>query len=360
MAVCYYITAHGLGHSVRSAAVINEIPRSQRVIVRSCVAPVFLEQEIRRPYDLIPERFDCGTVQRDSFHTDVVATFEKYAALEEEWRAKLDEEVDFLKREEVDVIVADVPALPLRAAAKAGIPSIAISNFHWAGIYGSLLEELGPRREEFAPLVDRVREDYISATRWLRLPFSDPMPEFPQCESIPLVAREPTSIRPALAGYHDLDPSRRWAVLYLGQWPSHFDWDRLDEMDDFEFVCLGDGSAPHGRVSVIDPVRFEGQDVIASSDLVIGKAGYGIVADCVSTETPLLYTSRDGFSEHAALDRGLRQWGKALCVDQETFFRNGLRDAMLETLALEVKEPMACDGAKVAAQAILETAGVTT
>ena len=46
-------------------------------------------------------------------------------------------------------------------------------------------------------------------------------------------------------------------------------------------------------------------DLLAASDVVLSKVGYGIVADCIANRIPLLYTHRGRFVEQDLFDHDL-------------------------------------------------------
>ena len=49
---------------------------------------------------------------------------------------------------------------------------------------------------------------------------------------------------------------------------------------------------------------WRSQDVTASVDAVVAKAGYGTLAECMAAGTPLIFPPRPSFAEHEALAAG--------------------------------------------------------
>ena len=70
MKILYYLTAHGYGHAVRSVTLCNELSENVRLIFRTTLPSNFFHEEVKRPFDLFPARFDCGCVQKDSVTVD--------------------------------------------------------------------------------------------------------------------------------------------------------------------------------------------------------------------------------------------------------------------------------------------------
>lgn len=345
MAICYYISAHGLGHATRSAAIINRIPCDIPVVVRSAVHPVVLSEMIDRPFRRASASFDCGVIQSDGFSVNPEATLAAYEAISERNKAALLDEVAFLHRHDVRLLVSDVPSFPLRAAAAAGLRSVLIGNFTWASIYEPFLE-VAPR---YRAIVAGLRDEYALATTALRLPFSLPMSESPGVVDVPLVCRPATSMRPDLARSLDLDPSARWVLLYLGQQPVDFDWSRLATIERTCFLVIASNPVNRPGVASVDPRRFDVADVVASCDIALGKPGYGTIADCVAGDTPLVYALPVGFAESDALDVELGLWGRAVRIDRETLFFGDLRPALDQAAATVARKEYPTNGAEFVA-----------
>ncbi|MFO0944948.1 MAG: hypothetical protein U1D30_03220 [Planctomycetota bacterium] len=340
MSIGYYITAHGYGHAVRSLAVINAIPADVPVTIVTRVPASFLKEELKRPATIRAESFDCGAVQHDALRVDPRRTLESYAAIHERNQARIDDEVAFVQSQGIQVLAFDAPSFAARVAEKAGIPSVLVSNFSWSDIYADYVQEHPP----FRPLLDAMKEEYAAATGALRLPFALPMPDIRQQREGELVCRPCRDLREEIAAHHQVDIEARWVLLYVGQGESGFDWRRL-ERSDTVFFLLGQDPPMGSRVVSADAARFGGQNLIASCDMVMAKPGYGIVADCVASGTPLVYTPRHDFAEFLPLHEGLSEWGLGLCVAADSFFRGPLDPIFDQVNGLELRRSWGTCGA---------------
>jgi hypothetical protein len=96
-------------------------------------------------------------------------------------------------------------------------------------------------------------------------------------------------------------------------------------------------------------------DLVAAVDLVISKPGYGIVADCLSHGTPMIYSDRGEFPEYPILVEGIKAFLPSCYMPQEDLYF-GEWQPYLERLERQpfIKTPMAINGAQVAGQRILE------
>ncbi len=356
MSVVYYISSHGLGHAVRSAAIINQIPAEIPLIIRSEVSPSLLEEEIHRPFSIEPASFDCGCVQADSFTVDGPATLAKYLEMHRSNPGRLTGEIEFLHRHRASVVVSDVASFPLVVARQAGIPGLALGNFTWGDIYQPLVE---PGSSHQA-MLDQMREEYQQATIGIRFALSMAMSELPTTIDVPLVAREGTSMRPALAGWLDIDPDAKWCLVYLGQYPIAFDWSRLTRYGGWQFLLLSKEPPPVPGIASVDPRRFDVPDVMASCQAVLGKPGYGTVADCMAADVPIVFTRPTGFSEADALAQYLADWGRAMEIDRQTCFHGDVLGALESVVDSKAKHAIDTSGAATVAQMIVDAARGST
>lgn len=60
--LCYYVTAHGFGHSVRAIEIVRALSARTPVIVKSRSAEWFWRQELDRPFQWVPDAYDVGAV----------------------------------------------------------------------------------------------------------------------------------------------------------------------------------------------------------------------------------------------------------------------------------------------------------
>ena len=95
--------------------------------------------------------------------------------------------------------------------------------------------------------------------------------------------------------------------------------------------------------------------MVAASDAVIGKPGYGTVAEAIAHATRFLFLPREGFREALPLVEGLSAHGTALQIPRLDFSRGRWRpylDALFE-LPLPTTR-VDTGGADAVADAILE------
>jgi len=331
--------------------------------VRSSVSPALLARTIRAPYTLWPAPCDTGVIQRSSLGQDERASLDAAWAFHQTLDDRAHDDAEILKRADIRLVVGDIPPLAFATAALADIPSVAISNFTWDWIYEPWI---GPA-SEMRSLLTVLRDAYARASRALLLPFGAGFEVFPSVEQLPLVARRGTRARSEVRRRFGLPEDRPLALLSFGGFglPS-LKLDAADCFPDWTVVTLdrlpsGPPASP-ARVVCLDEAEFFGsgtryEDLVAASDVVISKPGYGIISECLANGTALLYTSRGDFREYDVLVREMPRYLRSRFIEPADLL-NGRWRADLEALIGQPPPPetMATNGAEVAAE-ILTTMG---
>jgi hypothetical protein len=360
VSIVFFISGHGFGHASREVEIINAFATARpdvRLIIRSAVSASLLERTVQARYELRPGACDSGIVQSTSVAHDDAATTREAIAFYSTFDDRIASEAAALSRDDVRLIVGDIPPLAFVVAARLGVPSIAIGNFTWDWIY-----ETHPGLTDAAPwLLPTIRQAYVQATRALELPFSGGFGVFPSVERIPLVARQPTRSRAESRAYFRVPPDRPAALLSFGGYgmPS-LDLSMLDCTDWTLVVTDRILSPAAGRtlehVVYLEEHRFlhggfRYEDLVAAVDAVVTKPGYGIVSEGIACGTPILYTSRGEFREYDVMVREMPRYLRCRFVSQQDLFAGRWR-AALEALIHQPPPPetIPTNGAEVAAE----------
>ncbi len=363
--VVFFISGHGFGHASRDVEVINALGRRDvPILIRSQVSPGLLARTITVPYELLPGACDTGIVQVTSIQNDDRATITAAAEFYRTFPARVDAEVSALGRRPIALIVGDIAPLAFAVAARLGVPGVALGNFTWDWIYETHPGFLPGG----APILATIRDAYRKAVLALRLPFSAGFDRFERVSALPLVARRPTEPREATRRRLGWAKERKVVLASFGGYglPS-LDLGRVDAAGGWT-IATTDRVSPtlatlpprvhYLAEDQLGPGGVPYQNVIAAADAVVTKPGYGILSECISTGTPMLYTSRGAFREYdllvAEMPRFIRcrfippgellagHWGQAL-------------DALLEQPP--APETMDVNGADVAADVLSEWLG---
>lgn len=337
--LAYYITAHGHGHAARSCDLLAALHRQAPdlgLVVVSDADPAFLRYRLPGiPFELRPGSFDAGLVQFDSIRGSAEATLEPALRLLADRAPNLKRETRFLRENRISLVVADIPALPLEAAAREGIPSFAVGNFSWNWIYADYAKT-DPR---WSPVVESYAEGYARADLLIRLPFHEPMSAFRRRADVPLLSRPGRNRREELAARSGCPLSTRWVLVAVAS----LGWTedalcRLSERTDFSFWTVEPLRWDRPNFHAADRALFPFSDVLASCDVVLTKPGYGIVSDCAVNAKPMAYALREGFAEAPLLVEGIRRHLRHAPVPLDDLYAGRIESA-LET-ALRAPPPL--------------------
>ena len=306
--LAFYVTSHGFGHLNRTVAVINHVPADLPVVIRSHpnLFPHWRER-LTRPAELAGHVSDAGAVNPpgDSTATDGPATLELAARVHAEAMARVDEEARWLRDERVAALLCDAPAVPLVAARRAGIPGLLLANFTWADIYAPYARVAG---EHAKGLVAELRRAYRQATTVFRAEPALRMAWLPGQVNVGMVANPGRDRRKELRGLLGLSSKEKLIYFYVGRYGQNdLDWGRLEAYAAKGVHFVGYHSAPAGplkNLHLLSPSEWHGSDLIASTDALVAKAGYGTVCEAMAGNTPIIYPPRRGFSEfRRSIDR---------------------------------------------------------
>jgi len=345
--IVFYISGHGFGHASRSIELLTELAARRpdaRLIVRTTVPSWLFRASAPAHVEVRPVETDTGVAQIDSLNVDEHETARRAAGFYRTFDRRVAEEAAFLAAEHAAIVLGDIPPLAFAAAARAGVPSVAIGNFTWDWIYRGY-DAFAASGNDAAGVIDVVRDAYATVTRALRLPLHGGFEAMAAVTSdIPFIARRST---------RDAAETR----------------ERLGIPGDRPFVlaCFSgaDVDLPYGHRADVEhltvlapereaPVGLKYPDLVAAAGVVVSKPGYGIVSECIANGTPLLYTSRGRFPEYDVFVAGMPRVLRCRYVDRSDLLAGRWGDAVRALLAQPpAPETAHVDGARVAAEEIV-------
>ena len=346
MRIVFYISGHGFGHAVRSVELIKAllIARPDARIVVKTSAPAWLFETIPgNSVTLVPFQADTGVTQHDSVTIDERDSLRRAIAFYDEFEPLAGREAEFLRSSAATIVLGDTPPLAYAAAARAGVPSVAVGNFTWDWIY----EGYESFRTEAAGLIDVIRDACALATLALRLPMHGGFESMTSVVDIPFIARHSTRDPADTRRRLGVPDDRPFVLASFGAYGLEAE---------FEEIARAQGLTVRAPRAQLD-AGLVYPDAVAAADLVITKPRYGIVSECVAGNTPLLYTSRGRFAEYDVFVAQMPRVLRSRFISQEDLMAGRWRphiDALLKQPP--PPERARTDGASVAAKAILDLA----
>ena len=359
MTVAFYISGHGFGHASRQVEIINAFAARRpgaRIMIRSAAARWLLERTIEVPFDLDPRPCDTGVVQIDSLHLDEAATIAAAREFYATFDARADAEARTLQELGTRLVIVDAPPLGCEAAARAGIPSVVVSNFTWDWIYAGYPLHIG----DATGLIDTIQQAYRKATAAWRLPMHGGFETFlrsrrgdrrPPLIDVPFVARhatrEPEETRARLGL-----PLDRNLVLpsFGGYGVTGLDLTRLDLDDGWHVI---DGLAD----AAVYDAGLSYEDLVSAVEVIVTKPGYGILSECIANDTAVVFTPRGRFREYDVLVREMPRYLRCAELDTSSLMAGRWRQSLEAALSSPPPpEHPATNGAEVIAE-LMQSAG---
>lgn len=329
---------------------LHNAARDVRVHVRT-TAPEWLFHNPERPVFYTNQTLDIGIVQPNSLDMDLERTLNGCRELHRRLPTLIEQEIEFIKDQQIDLIVGDIPPVCFEIAARANIPSVAVTNFTWDVIYRAYATE----HPGLTAPIGEMTGFYTKATVALTLPYPCDMSMFARREAIPWISRlSPLTRRQAREAF-GLPPSGTIVLLSFGGLGfDNLPWQRLNELSEIFFVTTGPVEVALDNLRILPAAQRRYDDLLRAVDAVITKPGYGIVADVLAHKLPLLYTERGEFPEYPCLVQALSDLATAEFIPQADLLSGKIRPYLTRLLDKEPNwPPVRLNGAAVAAEKIL-------
>ncbi|XP_027333905.1 L-arabinokinase-like isoform X1 [Abrus precatorius] len=369
----YYVTGHGFGHATRVTEVVRHLIHAGHDVHVVTGAPDFVfTSEVQSPRLFIRKvLLDCGAVQSDALTVDRLASLQKYSETAVKPRAGiLAQETEWLNSIKADLVVSDVVPVACRAAADAGIRSVCVTNFSWDFIYAEYVMAAGLHHRS---IVWQIAEDYSHCEFLIRLPGYCPMPAFRDIIDVPLVVRRlHKSAKEARKELGVADDVKLVILNFGGQEPldlkrgqsssAHFTPSGLKLKEEFlppGWLCLvcgapdNEGLPPNFMKLAKDAYT---PDLIAASDCMLGKIGYGTVSEALAYKCPFVFVRRDYFNEEPFLRNMLEYYQCGVEMIRRDLLTGHWRPYLERAISLKPCYEAGINGGEVAAHILQETA----
>jgi hypothetical protein len=297
-----YVSNHGYGHATRMATLASEFIKFGIFIHIRSARPDFLFSDLNADYYRQEDVFcDVGVKHGKDLIPDIAATKSALINLMRDRLKIIEREVDFLRKEKIDLIIADVPWLVIEAGTYAKVPVVAISNFDWLFIYADLFKQDSRMR----PVLNTIFGLYQRVEQVYRLPLSSSssMGAFRKCEKVGLLVnrKESTYNLRKDHGLNEKDPIL--LCTFGGEGSMALDYDQLCKSFPGYVVSAQQGISAHNHVEISSACSFS--DLIQNVDLILTKPGYSTFAEALNNGLGIIYYPRKDYPEEDVLIKGI-------------------------------------------------------
>jgi hypothetical protein len=343
-------------------ALLRRSPAARAVVLTAAPEAIFRDYLAADPavlsrVEIAPWRADVGIVQRDGLAMDREATL---AALAAAWADPGRAEEALASRLaplSPAIVLGDIPPVAFGAAARLGVPSVAVGNFDWASIYGAYAE----KDEAFAPWANLCLRWQAQATAAVHLEPGPPLTGFARAVEAAPVARTLHADAAAVRASLGIPDGDRAVLASFGGFGLADAGRRIPKVPGVTWVLappMDPLDRPDARFSSSVPYLA----LLAACDAVFTKPGYGIVCEATRHHTRLLYTDRGDFPEYPWLVRWLEASAPAAHVASAALGTPGgaeaVRAALERLFALPDRWPSSFGGADQVADVALGLARV--
>lgn len=327
MQLAVAISAHGFGHGAQTAAVLTALRTLQpklRLTLLTALPRNFLQERIPGEFDVIDWRGDFGMQMHSALAVDLRRSAADYVEFHAGWLRHVDATAQLLKNLAPDLLLANIPYLPLAAAAQIGLPSVALCSLNWAGIY----QQYFSTHAEAPQILAQMQAAYNSAQIFLCPAPSMPMPELHNVQMIGPLARLGRDVRVAVCAQLRVPMTQRIVLIAPGGIELRLPLQDWPEAPHISWIVPDAWMIQRADMHSFASLHLGFTDVLASVDALLGKLGYGTVAECACNATPLLYMPRPDWPEETCLAEWLQVHGRCAPVAHAQVVRGELREAL--------------------------------
>lgn len=313
------ITNHGFGHATRTASIANTIQKlcPEVLLIIVTTAPRWLlESYIEGDFILRQRAFDLGVIQADSLTMDKPATLGKLREIKKNYKSLIASEVNFIRQNRVNIILADIPFLAVGFAEATDIPCWMISNFGWDFIY----RDWGG---EFTEIADWISDWYGKSNRLFRLPFHEPMSAFTNIIDVGLTGGSPHFSPDELRSNWQINTTLEKTILltFGGLGLQEIPYANISKFPDLQFITFDFLAPDLPNLIKVTNRQYRPVDFMPICGRIISKPGYGTFSEATLLEVPVVTIPRDDFAEAAFMLAGLADYNHHQILTAPEFFQ---------------------------------------
>ena len=206
------------------------------------------------------------------------------------------------------------------------MPAVGLSSLSWDVVLERLETNL---RDEHVPIIRQIRHSYRYADLMIRVAPALPMPAFRHSLDIAAIAAPAASEPDALRGATNASSDERIVAVAFGGIPlTSLPWARIEQMHGYRFIIPGEVPQSSRQIISAESIPMTFPSIMASSDLLLTKPGYGTIVDAVATRRRVVYVRRYNFADEDVLIDYLHRYGCGIELSAGDFLDGRWEDTM--------------------------------
>lgn len=319
--IAFFISPHGFGHAARAASVMEalaEIESSLQFDIFTTVPDWFFADSNSFAFQCHCLETDIGLVQKTPFQEDLPATVQKLKKFLPFNQSRIAAVAEKIRNLKCQMVVCDIAPMGIRVAKEAGVPSVLIENFTWDWIYQGYEEEGFNEFDAYLKSIFAEATCHIQ-TQPICQPKSVDFTADPASRKIKSSSRR---IRQRLG----LSDSCKVVMITAGGVPKSYGFiDKLKTRTDIHFIIPGASESENIQNNLIllpENSNYYHPDLINAADAIIGKIGYGTIAEIYHAGVPFGYSARTHYRESKPLVNFVENHMSGFAIG-ESEFQNG-------------------------------------
>ena len=325
------ISGHGFGHVAQTAPILNALHQRHpeiRLTVRSSASADHLRSRIHAPYTHMQSSGDIGMVMTSPLEVNVQESRAAYRAFHADWAARVAEEARLLRELQADLVFSNVGYLPLAGAQQAGIANVALCSLNWSDIYRHYCGD--------DTLSRQIQSCYANADAFLRATPGMAMNDLANLIPVAPIADIGANRRDELNRHLKLSKQEKLVLVSMGGIASRLPIENWPRIDGVRYLVQASWQTRHPDAIILESLPMDFSDLLASSDALICKPGYGSFVEAASGGIPILYVGRPDWPESSALIEWLQQHGASRPISLNAL-QQGKFAGILEEICKELR-----------------------
>ncbi len=297
-----FVSSHGFGHATRLVAIIQQLANRINqldILLFGQIPNWFWFNNLPKncSFQTIEYETDVGLIQNGPFKHNINQTKLKLLDFLNFKNEKLSLPISRLNSFQPEFILCDISPIGIEVGDRLNIPTILIENFTWDWIYHSYNHEY----KGFSKIIDRLEDIYQRVS--LRIQCRPFCRNIPGAVKINTVFRESVLKKKKVLDLLNLKHTDNYILVTTGGISMDFQWEGLSSKRDY-LVVPGNYQVMHRKKNVIYlpmNANIPFPDLVQASSCVLGKAGYGTVAECWGMNIPFIGVFRTSFRESEVL-----------------------------------------------------------
>ncbi len=339
--ILFAVSSHGYGHLSQMAPVVNALKQAYpeyTVSIQTALPPEILTARIKVPFNPINFDADVGLLMDDAVTVKTEATRLAYRTFHDHWEDNFQKQLDILQSSNVDLVMADIPYLPLLAAQELSLKTIAVCSLNWADILSGYFKQ----DKEMAGYMALMRRAYSQADVFLKPQPAMSMSWLSNSQFIQPLVTTGKNLRSRLLDELALEQKNNTVLvlLALGGIDSEISLENWPDYNNVHIIVQDRPGASGKAINFgrkkwlhgIQDSSLSFTDIVQSVDVLITKPGYGLFAEAAFGRKPVFYVGRPDWPEEPYLLQWLKDYVSMIAISKNELY-HGIEESAIQKLA---------------------------